>query len=185
MLRFFILCLMVLPVYGCESIQVTRYLEARYCPDALLLKGAERLASRRDKKLIMRADLAFLNASCDVDIKGKNIDDPKFGVTDIDLGVIFHGEVKSGAASSFELPLFMVLLRVKDQRVIWRQNASVRASRGRFTHQIDLTFPKAHTLNKAEYVLLGGFIVSSAQIDDNLKPYISQQKKESKPQKGN
>ena len=181
MLRFLMICLMVLPFYGCESIQLTRYLTARYCPEVLVLKGAERLSRSRDGRPIMEAELAPFNISCDVDMRGANIDDPKFAVSDIDLDVTFRGRVKGGG-QGVRLPLFLAVLRKSDRQLIWRQMATINAEKGAFSHTMALTFPQAHKLTKGEHVLLGGFIVNEAQIDKNLKPYIFRQKAESKPQ---
>ena len=142
---------MVLPVYGCESIQVRRYLEALYCPEALILKGAETLV--RDGG--MEAQLASLTLSCDVAVKGSRIDDPNFGVTDIDLRLTFRGEVKasSEAADAFELPLFVALLHRQDNRLRWQQTARIRAAEGAFSHSLKITFPQVQKINKAEYIL--------------------------------
>ncbi len=181
MCRFLMICLMVLPFYGCESIQLTRYLEARYCPRALVLKGAEKLTLWREDRFVMEAKLASFGVSCDVDSDGDNIDDPKFTITDIDLEMVFRGQIRGGGEGSFRLPLFIALLRKSDNRVIWRQSAQAEARGDSFRHKMTLTFPQAQELNRAEYVLLGGFIVDEAQIDNNLKPYISRQKKKSKP----
>ena len=181
MLRFLMICLMVLPFYGCESIQLTRYLTARYCPEVLVLKGAERLSQSRDGRPIMEAQLARFNISCDVDMRGANIDDPKFAVSDIDLAITFRGLVR-GSAQGVRLPLFLAVLRKSDRQLIWRQMATINAEKGAFSHTMALTFPQAHKLTKGKHILLGGFIVNEAQIDKNLKPYISRQKVESRPQ---
>jgi len=133
MQHFIFLCLLAFLAYGCESVYVTRYLQAQYCPEALVLKGAERIGGK------VQAELAPLALDCEVHWSGE-MGGASFQVSAVEVEITIYARLAQ--PSKARLPLRVALIRQEDQQILRRQAFTIDAVQGEWrTKTIRQTLP--------------------------------------------
>ena len=155
------LCLMALVISGCESVYVARYLEAQYCPRALVLKGAELARGK------IAAELAPLEISCDIDWQGE-VGQKSFQIGALSVDIVVRGKLTE--PDQARLPLFLVMMHEADRRIIRRAHFAVEAEAGEwFSHTVQQKLAGRQAERGSEYIFLIGFDLPSAGLTNLSK----------------
>ena len=158
-MRYYILFLFLAAaaLAGCQSIDVERYLNNRYCPQAFVLKGAE---------VRGQAELARLELDCDVLWQGE-IGHSSFMVKgielEVDVNVRLRSETNSPSAwpapKGSPLKLFANIVRSADKRIIARQTFVLTPRLGQWKKQVlRFDLPQKLAQKGAEHIILVGFL---------------------------
>lgn len=152
--RIFCLLVFVVSLAACESIDVDRFLSSKFCPQALVLKGAETVSGKID------AEMAKLKVDCDVSFSG-DLGQENFRLekTKVEIDI----EVRLNSAQPVQLPFFVVLLNRQNKKIISNQKFTIKGIRGIWQKQtIALTVNPKIAYNSRRHIILVGFAVDKS-----------------------
>ena len=143
MRQFIFFCLIIF-LASCQRIEITRYLEERYCPESLILKGAEQKGTARLLPLISDCDVSW----------GGQIGTQSFHLEDVEMAIFFQGEAPKMNGRS--LNLFLVLMHRQKHNIVSRWDEKVIVKDNLFFASADLLLPANIARESADYIIIGG-----------------------------
>ncbi len=142
---------------ACETAGVSSYLEGRYCPQALVVKGSEVLREGGRE-----VELAKLQVACDVSWSGE-IGQRSFAVNGVGVELGVNVRSRQSDSSNEPVRIFAEIVRRRDgnknRRSIAREVFELTPARNRWRKQtVRFDIPRKLAKQAANHLILVGFL---------------------------